>query len=543
MKRKRWMLAILGIVLALAVTFYAYLFRNGSATGLAQDSDPDPTTIPQTMARRGDLTVSIRGSGELAPVSSSDLSFGQTGTLLEMHVAAGDQVQAGELLARLKLDLTPAEHQAKLTSAQLAVIQAQQNLDQLVANADLEAAQALSGLETSQAALDDLSHTEMKQAQAMKAVATANQAVSIAEMNLYILQSMPSQQAVDIANASLLFKQKDYQDLLGSTAKLENQIKSAPNETVRDRLENQLIQMQITLAQQKIDLDNASYKVASMGDPGDPASVSLAEVQLTSAQAELAQAQRELISAQAEPNQVDMTEAELNVREAQAAWERVQDGPDPVALQLAETQLAEARAKLALVEQEELVLELKAPFNGTILSVKTEPGDRVDNTTAITLANLSQSIIEVSLDENDLIMVQTGMEAQVVFDALPEVAFSGQVIRIDPSLQLSGNTYSAHAWVRLDQPEDRTSVQLPLGLNANVEIFIGKAANAVLVPVEAIHQLEDGTAMVYVIWDSQPEQRLVTIGLMDLISAEITSGLQAGEIVTTGAVELSKGNP
>jgi len=31
--------------------------------------------------------------------------------------------------------------------------------------------------------------------------------------------------------------------------------------------------------------------------------------------------------------------------------------------------------------------------------------------------------------------------------------------------------------------------------------------------------------------------RFVTVGLMDYTSAEITSGLQAGEIVTTGIVE------
>jgi hypothetical protein len=35
---------------------------------------------------------------------------------------------------------------------------------------------------------------------------------------------------------------------------------------------------------------------------------------------------------------------------------------------------------------------------------------------------------------------------------------------------------------------------------------------------------------------SEPKLRVVTVGLMDYTSAEITSGLEAGEIVTTGIV-------
>ena len=39
--------------------------------------------------------------------------------------------------------------------------------------------------------------------------------------------------------------------------------------------------------------------------------------------------------------------------------------------------------------------------------------------------------------------------------------------------------------------------------------------------------------------DGQPKLRVVTVGLMDYTSAEITSGLEAGETVTTGTVETS----
>jgi HlyD family secretion protein len=543
MQSKRWMWATIGTVLALAAGWFAYQSTNGALLGLAQGPSGSPTAIPQAVARRGELTISISGSGELVPVRSSNLSFEQPGTLVELAVEVGDRVQAGDILAWLKIDGTPVEHQAELASAELAVVQARQNLDQLNSQAELEAAQALSALESSQAALDDLSHPETQLARALQAVAQAQEAVAAAQLDLEILQSRPSQEAINIANASLLFKQKEYQEVLDAIARLENQIKSAPNETIQDRLEMQLILTNITQAKQIIEVDRASTKLATMSDPPDPASLSLAGVQLTTARAELTQAQKNLQTAHAWPSPADRAEAELKVREAQTNWERLKDGPDPIALEQAQTQLSKAQAQLALVQQKELSLSIQAPFPGTVLSVHASPGERVANTAIITLADLSQPILEVTLDETDLTNIQTGLDAQIVFEALPGKIFTGRVVQIDPSLKRSGNSYSILAQVRLEQPDGRGILDFPLGLTASVDILVGETRNAVLVPVEALHQLESGDSVVFVLAGNQIEPRSVTIGLMDFTTAEITTGLEMGEIVATGSLELLKGNP
>ena len=96
---------------------------------------------------------------------------------------------------------------------------------------------------------------------------------------------------------------------------------------------------------------------------------------------------------------------------------------------------------------------MQAPYDGTILAVNANPGDRVKDLAVITLADLSQLVVQVGVDETDLPSVQTGLQAEVIFDGLPDETFSGQVVQIDPSLQQFGNTYAALILVRLDPPD------------------------------------------------------------------------------------------
>ncbi len=72
-----------------------------------------------------------------------------------------------------------------------------------------------------------------------------------------------------------------------------------------------------------------------------------------------------------------------------------------------------------------------------------------------------------------------------------------------------------------------------------MDVIGGRTENAVLVPVEAVREIGPGEFAVFVMQDGEPKLRIVTVGLMDFTLAEITSGLEAGEMVTTGVVETN----
>ena len=75
--------------------------------------------------------ISASGTGSVISESEAQLGFEYSGVLAQLNAAIGDQVNQGNVLAIS----TPVDDattlQSKLTSAKLAVLQAQQNLDDL----------------------------------------------------------------------------------------------------------------------------------------------------------------------------------------------------------------------------------------------------------------------------------------------------------------------------------------------------------------------------------------------------------------------------
>jgi multidrug efflux pump subunit AcrA (membrane-fusion protein) len=133
--------------------------------------------------------------------------------------------------------------------------------------------------------------------------------------------------------------------------------------------------------------------------------------------------------------------------------------------------------------------------------------------------------------------VGLGYEAEVVFDALPDDTFTGQVIQVDPQLVDSNGVTAVRAVLQLNTDSFAKPQTLPVGLNATVEVIGGQTQNAVLVPVEALRELSEGQYALFVMEDGEPKLRTVEVGLMDFTFAEILSGVAEGEVVTTGIVE------
>ena len=190
--KRNWMVWIgLGLVVLVAGVFLvqtdiAY-FSNSNPEQLASEIG-----IQQAVARQGTLTMSVSGSGEYVASDEVELGFQENGELVGLNVNVGDQVLAGEVLAQMQIDQTPAE-------------------------------QALLALEGAQQVLDSLEDYELERALAEQELRLAEAAVQEAEMNLYIVNASPLQGALDTAYASLLFKEKELNEIQEQLAQAELQ--------------------------------------------------------------------------------------------------------------------------------------------------------------------------------------------------------------------------------------------------------------------------------------------------------------------------------
>jgi HlyD family secretion protein len=463
------------VILAGAGIGYYYYHQNTTTAQAAAETPLQTATV-----KRGSLVISASGSGSIITKDEAQLGFDTGGELAQLNVAVGDQVKAGDALAISQPSDSAATIQSKLTSAQLAVLQAQQNLADLSSTATnaLNLAQIQSNLAQKQLDLIDTQSTltELTNKRATMHGSRCDSDIIADYQDAYDKALSRWERSAHLTTS------QEYQQLQTSAANL-NWCSSAYSQE---------------------ELDAADAEIAS-----SQASIQLIQSQIVEYQTQIA----------------DLTDT---------------SGSSSLDLAIAQVKLDNAQAQNEVAQQESISNTITAPFNGTILAITAQVGDQVGTNPFITLADLSQPYLEVLVDETDLNNVGIGYEVQVTFDALPNQTFTGKVISIDPSLVNVANVTAVSSVVQLDSDSFSKPQDLPIGLSATAEIISSQAQNVLLIPVEALHELSAGNYAVFVVENGTPVLKTVEVGLMDYTYAEILSGLNEGDVVTTGIVETSK---
>jgi HlyD family secretion protein len=525
MFKNRKLTWIILVIILIAVGGGYGLYSRLKPEGTETDDTPELHTA---VARKGDLVVSASGAGTVVAASEVNLGFDESGTLIELLAAVGERVETGQVLARLDTGRSDADIALEIAQAQLETLDAQQALNDMYASADMDAAEALMAVENAQQALEDLYNTELQQAEALQAIAEAEDSLAEAQRDYNNVRLSAGQSDIDAAYAEMVLAKNKFQD----QQDLFNEFADKPD----DNLDKANRQLKLNEAQAAYDTAVRYYNaLTSTGSELDKA---ITEAALKSAQAKLSEVQRKWERIKDGPSQGEIALVEAQLAAAQAEWGILQNGLDPEEIALAEAKLTNAEANLEVALESKAILELTAPSSGTILSINADEGEDIGTGSIITLADLRFPVLEIYLDESDLNKVGIGYEIEVVFDALPEDIYTGTVIQVDPTLQSQFNVQTIRALARLNPESFAKPQDLPIGLTASVEVIGGRTTNAVLVPVEALREIAPGEYAVFVLMEnSEPALRLVTVGLMDFTSAEIITGLEVGEIVTTGIVD------
>jgi len=215
-----------------------------------------------------------------------------------------------------------------------------------------------------------------------------------------------------------------------------------------------------------------------------------------------------------------------------------------------------------------------APADGTISVLNVELGERVlgtqqmAGTELLRVANLNNMEVEVDVNENDIVKVKIGDEANVEVDAYLKKKFKGTVTSISNSASstlTSDQVTNFKVKVRIlkesyqDLLEGQPGSYSPFrpGMTATVDILTKTKANVLAVPISSVVVKSDTAAVkdftvedpnekkvvpksdkkfecVFVKVGDKAKIRVIKTGIQDDTNIEVMSGLKSGDVVITG---------
>ena len=139
--------------------------------------------------------------------------------------------------------------------------------------------------------------------------------------------------------------------------------------------------------------------------------------------------------------------------------------------------------------------DIRAPITGTIINKPVEIGqvissptqDFAGGTLLMQMADLSAVQIRSLVDETDIGKIRPGMEAKVSVAAYPNQPFPGEVVKIEPQAVIEQNVTMFAVLVSIQNPD---GLLMP-GMNAEVEVSIARAEDAMTIPVMALRTNRD----------------------------------------------------
>ena len=200
------------------------------------------------------------------------------------------------------------------------------------------------------------------------------------------------------------------------------------------------------------------------------------------------------------------------------------------ALQPGQSQEASAQARLASAQAQLDKATIRAEVAGTVLTRHAEPGDLVQpGQVLFEMAGDGTTEVLVALDEKNLEVLALGQSARCIADAYPRQPFAAELDFIAPSIDPQRGTVE----VRLAVAAAPDFLRQDMTVSVNIQT--GAQASAIVVPNDALADLDGERPHVWVVEQGRAVRRELQLGLRGLVQTQVTAGLQAGDWVLADA--------
>ncbi|MGB7053815.1 MAG: efflux RND transporter periplasmic adaptor subunit [bacterium] len=188
--------------------------------------------------------------------------------------------------------------------------------------------------------------------------------------------------------------------------------------------------------------------------------------------------------------------------------------------------------------------KIYAPISGKVMKVNVEEGETAvmgalnyGGTVMMTVADLSQMIAVVKIDETDVPDVRVGEYADVIADAMPDSVYVGTVIKVGlmPITNQLSTDEAADFEVEIELGD--FSPLLRPGMNVKADIITSEKLDVLTIPIQASGKRAVGdkpVETVFVVEDGKAKLMEIVPGVSSDTETEIMSGIDEGDTVIIG---------
>ena len=180
---------------------------------------------------------------------------------------------------------------------------------------------------------------------------------------------------------------------------------------------------------------------------------------------------------------------------------------------------------------------ITAPISGTIIEKDAKVGDAVKaGDTLCIVYDLSYLEMSINVDELQISSITVGQKVQITADAVPDKTYVGTVTRVSMKGASNGGTTTYPVTIRIDDTDG-----LRPGMNANAEIVVAEANNALVVPNAAVMRgsyvlvTQDSPSAANADTTMEAPEGFVYVpvktGVSDDDYTQIVSGIQEGDTI------------
>ena len=168
---------------------------------------------------------------------------------------------------------------------------------------------------------------------------------------------------------------------------------------------------------------------------------------------------------------------------------------------------------------------VKSPINGTVTQVSASVGAMTAPSSPFAVVQTLDNLeISFNVIERYVSQVCEGNMAKVTFDAFGDEVFDAYISHVNPTVDMATRTLSAKAKLKCEDE------RIKAGMFARLNVITQIKDNVMVIPYSCVTVSTD-ESYVFTVKEGQAVKTVVTTGIKDGNTVEITSGLSVGDMV------------